>query len=103
MDIDKIDIFPTGGMCITLPKSIAALNRAVIWIKEEVLKQRYYAYYDLNNRQRHEIGAYTTLEKAVQARNNYEIGLIESRGVKGLLLELARFMGSRLTLENKAK
>ena len=48
MDIDKIDIYPTGGMCITLPKSIAALNRAVTWVKEEVLKQRYYSYYDLN-------------------------------------------------------
>ena len=96
MDIDIIDIFPTGGMCITLPKSIAALNRAVTWVKEEVLKQRYYAYYDLNNRQRYEIGTYTTLEKAVQARNNYEIGLIETRGVKGVLLALAKFMGHRL-------
>ncbi len=97
MDIDKIDIFPTGGMCITLPKSIAALNRALTWVKEEVLKPRYYAYYDLNSHKRYEIGAYTTLEKAVQARNNYEINLIKSKGVKGILLELARFMSSRLT------
>lgn len=100
MDIDKIDIFPTGGMCITLPKSIAALNRAVTWVKEEVLKQRYYAYYDLNNRQRYEIGAYTTLKKAVQARNSYEIGLIESRSVKGILMELAKLMRFKLNVVN---
>ena len=92
MDIDKIDIYPTGGMCITLPKSVAALNKAITWVKEEILKQKYHAYYDLNNCQRYEIGTYTTLEKAVTARNNYEIGLIELRGVKGILMELAKFM-----------
>jgi len=96
MDIDKIDIFPTGGLCITLPKSIAALNRVVSWVKEDVLKQRYHAYYDLNNQQRHQIGAYTTLQKAVQARNTYEISLVETRSVKGVLLDLARFMSRRL-------
>ncbi len=100
MDIDKIDIFPTGGLCITLPKSIAALNRAVSWVKEDVLKQRYHAYYDLNNYQRHEIGVYTTLQKAVQARNNYEISLVETRCVKGLLLDLARFMSRRLNFSS---
>jgi len=86
-------------MCITLPKSIEALNRAVTWVKEEVLKQRYYAYYDLNSHQRHEIGSYTSLEKAVQARNNYEIGLIESRSVKGILMALAKLMRRRLNSE----
>jgi len=86
MNPDNIDIYPTNGMPFTLPKSVASLNRAILWIKEKVLKERYYAYYDLNSRQRHKIGVYTSLEKAVQARNAYEISLIESRGVKGIPL-----------------
>ena len=52
----------------------------------------------LKNCQRHKIGVYTSLEKAVQARNAYEISLIESRGVKGLLLELAKFISNRLNI-----
>ena len=100
MNPDDIDIYPTNGMPFTLPKSVASLNRAVLWVKEKILKERYYAYYDLSSRQRHEIGCYTTLEKAVQARNNYEVGLVESRGVKGILLELAKFMRSKFNFEH---
>ena len=47
MNPDNIDIYPTNGMPFTLPKSVAALNRAVLWVKEKVLKERYYAYYDI--------------------------------------------------------
>ena len=98
MNPDNIDICPSLGMCITLPKSIASLNRAVQWVKEEVLNYKYYAYYDLNSYNRHKIGIYNSLSKAVQARNSYEIGLIESRGVKGILMELAKYMRAKLPL-----
>ena len=95
MNPDKIDVFPSNGNCITLPKSTPALNRAILWVKEEVLNYKYYAYYDLSSLNRHKIGTYNSLRKAVKARNNYEIGLVESKGVKGILMELAKLMKTK--------
>ena len=83
MNLDKVDIFPTLGMCITLPKSVSALNRAVKWIEEKVSQQRYYAYYDVSRFNRHRIGTFLSLEDAVKARNNYELGLVKTKSVKG--------------------
>ncbi len=92
MNPDNIDIYPSSGVCITLPKSICSLNRAVQWVKEEVLNYKYYAYYDLSSYDRHKIGTYNSLSKAVEARNSYEVGLVESKGVKGILMGLAKHM-----------
>ena len=90
MDIEKIEIYPTNGLCMTVPKSVPALNRAIQWVKEKVLKQKYHAYYDFSHFNRHKIGTYTSLEKAVQARNHFEINLVHSKGVRGILLEMAK-------------